>query len=67
MSGIDIDSFLDLSQLSSLDDIELCEVLWLAKYMKTDKELYIPQNNDKKRHTSEHKPSKNNPLLDQAK
>ena len=62
MSGIDIDSFLDLSQLSSLDAIEFCEVLWLAKYMKTNRELYSPQNNDKKRQTSEHKPSKNNPL-----
>ena len=41
MVGLDVDTFLDLSELENLDTIELCDILWLSKYMKTDKNYYI--------------------------
>lgn len=40
MTKLDIESFIDLPELSSLDTTELCDILWLAKYMKTDKRHY---------------------------
>lgn len=41
MIKLDIESFIDLLELSSLDTAELSDILWLAKYMKTDKRYYI--------------------------
>lgn len=41
MIELDIESFVDLLELSSLDTTELSDILWLAKYMKTDKRYYI--------------------------
>ena len=47
MLGIDIDSFIDLMELSQLDAIELSEILWLSKYMKTDNRYYRSQTQKK--------------------
>ncbi len=40
MSNLDIESFIDLLASSKLDTTELSDILWLAKYMKTDKRYY---------------------------
>ena len=41
MTKLYIESFIGLLELSSLDTTELSDILWLAKYMKTDKRYYI--------------------------
>lgn len=43
MSNLDIVSFIDLLEPSNLDTTELSDILWLAKYMKTDNRYYIPE------------------------
>lgn len=43
MTKIDIESFINLLESSYLDTTELSDILWLAKYMKTDKRYYIPK------------------------
>ncbi|GIT97912.1 SAV_2336 N-terminal domain-related protein [Sulfurovum sp. TSL1] len=41
MNNLDIASYIDLLESSNLDTTELSDILWLAKYMKTDKSYYI--------------------------
>lgn len=41
MTKIDIESFINLLESSYLDTTELSDILWLAKYMKTDKRYNI--------------------------
>ena len=43
MNNLDIDSFIELLGTSELNSIELSEILWLAKYLKTKNTLYKPQ------------------------
>lgn len=40
MSNLEIESFINLFESSDLDSTELLDILWLAKYMKTDKKYY---------------------------
>jgi len=56
--GLNVDAFLNLSELETLDTIELCDILWLSKYMKTDKKYYKENTNTEatnKKTQSKHK------------
>ncbi|CAA6819363.1 MAG: Unknown protein [uncultured Sulfurovum sp.] len=47
MIGLDVEAFLGLSELEELEALELCDTLWLAKYMKTDNQYYVEEENKK--------------------
>jgi len=57
--GLDVNTFLNLSELENLDAIELCDILWLSKYMKTDKNYYVEKEATNSEAISEKIPSKN--------
>ena len=41
MINLDIESFIDLLELSNLDEPVLSDILWLSKYMTTNKKYYV--------------------------
>ena len=60
MTTLDIESFLNLSEIEELDALELSEVLWLAKYMKSSKSYYLPKEVSKENILASEKKDSNN-------